>query len=236
MSMRESTRHYDLLQAFAEPRCPICAMVLRDLQKDMDTLLLERINNVPTHLAFRAGRGLCNGHAHRLIQAKGGALGIAVMYESTMVELMKDVSKAANSSGGGFLRGGSAGTKAADTLEPTGACLMCDAMTKNENFYVNIISENVRDSELQPAFADSTGGVCLPHGRLVLRQLSSKDDVNAFMALQQPKWAELQTHLQKYIEQNDNNVPQHKMGVERDSWSRAIRYLSGDEGVFGYRR
>ena len=238
MPMNESTRHADLLKAFSQPKCPVCTMVLRDLKQDLDILLLERINKVPTHLAFRAGRGLCNAHAHQLTKARGGAPAIAVMYESTMVELMKDVAKV-KSSGGGlgrFMGKKSVGASASQQLEPTGACLICDIMNKNEASYVNIIAENLQDSQLIAAFEQSIGGVCLPHGRMVMSQCSQASDLQAFMGLQVPKWQELHADLQLYIKHNDENVPQHKMGKEGDSWSRSIRYLSGEEDVFGYRR
>lgn len=234
--MNESTRHYDLLKAFAEPRCPICAMVMRDLKQDLDILLLERINKVPTHLAFRAGRGLCNAHAHQLMTARGGAPAIAVMYESTMVELMKDVAKVKPEGGFRLISKKSSGARASKQLDPTGPCLMCETMTKNETSFVNIVAENVQDRQLQDAFEESIGGVCLPHGCMVIAQLSQKADLEAFMAMQQPKWQALHDDLKLYIKHNDENLPQHKMGQEGDSWSRAIRYLSGEKDVFGYRR
>jgi len=237
MPMNESTRHVDLLKAFSDNRCPICAMVMRDLKKDLDILLLERINKVPTHLAFRAGRGLCNGHAHQLTKARGGAPAIAIMYESTMIEFMKDVAKAKPGGGlGRFMGKKSVGDSAANQLEPTGDCLICELMNKNEASYVNIIAENVNDKQLIEAFEQSIGGICMPHGRLVMRQCKDKVTLEAFMAMQVPKWQELHEDLKLYIKHNDENVPHHKMGKEGDSWSRAIRYLSGEEHVFGYRR
>src|SRR5688500_6841266 len=90
MPMNESTRHHDLLKAFSGDACPACALVLRDNKRDMDTLMVERINAIDTHMAFRAARGLCNAHAWNITKARGGSLSIAVMYESTMVELLKD--------------------------------------------------------------------------------------------------------------------------------------------------
>ena len=154
MPMNESTRHVDLLKAFAKPACPICALVLRDMQQDMDMLMLERINKVETHLMFRDGRGLCNAHAWHVMRARGGSLSIAVMYESTMVGLMKDVAKVkpAASGFGRFLGGSkSAGDDSANQLEPAGACLLCTMMNKNEASYVGIVAENVNDSQLQEA-------------------------------------------------------------------------------------
>ncbi|MGJ3241091.1 MAG: DUF6062 family protein [Anaerolineae bacterium] len=237
MPMNESTRHVDLLKAFDAPRCPVCNLVMRDLKHDLDMLLLERINKVPTHLAFRAGRGLCNAHAHQLMQARGGAPAIAIMYESTMVEFVKDLAKSDANGGFGQLIGRQGkGERVADQLEPAGNCLMCDQMNKNETAFVSIIAENVSDPDLIDAYEHSIGGVCLPHARMVLRQLKRPDQIRAFRALQAPKWYALHADLKLYIKHNDENVPHHKMGPEGNSWSRAIRYLSGEADVFGYRR
>jgi hypothetical protein len=239
MPMNESTRHVDLLKAFAKPACPVCALVLRDMQVDMDMLMLERINKVETHMMFREGRGLCNAHAWHVMRAKGGSLSIAVMYESTMVGLMKDVAKV-NPSGAGlgrFLGGNkSTGDTSANQLEPTGECLLCGLMNKNEFSYVNIVAENVNDIQLQEAYRDSLGGVCLPHVRMVTRLLNNPADIRTLIAMQTLKWNELQADLQLYIKKNEDNIPLSELGIEGDSWQRAIRYLSGEKDVFGYRR
>ena len=235
MAMNESARHVNLLHAFDQPRCPICTMVKRDMQQDMDTLMLERINKVETHYQFRAGRGLCNAHAWQIKTAKGGSMGIAVMYDSTLLQLLKDAEQW-DSGGGGLFSRQSAGERAATQLEPSGACLLCASMNHSERAYVAIVAQNLHDDHLHAAYTASRGGVCLPHGRMVLQELTTKPNVRAFLSLQVPKWRALQADLQLFIQKNEDNIPQHEMGAEGDSWQRAIAYLSGDETVFGYRR
>jgi hypothetical protein len=232
MPMNESTRHHDLLKAFSQDSCPVCSLVIRDNKRDMDTLMVERINAVDTHLAFRAARGLCNAHAWNITKARGGALSIAVMYESTMVELLKDAATIKPSASFGRFSG-KTGVESANKLEPKGSCLLCESMTKGEVAYINIVAENMQDKQLQQAYADSLGGLCLPHGRMLLRQLN-QSAVEVFMRLQLPKWEALQADLQLFMDKNEVNDT--NMGQEGDSWQRAIRYLSGEEDVFGYRR
>jgi hypothetical protein len=232
MPMNESTRHHDLLKAFSQDACPVCNLVIRDNKRDMDTLMVERINAIDTHLAFRAGRGLCNAHAWHITKARGGALSIAVMYESTMVELLKDASSIKSSSSFGRFTGKGTGD-AANKLEPKGGCILCESMNKGEAAYIQIITENILDTQLQKAYEKSLGGLCLPHGRLLLRQLNP-NGLEVFMRLQLPKWESLQADLQLYMAKNEVNDT--NMGQEGDSWQRAIRYLSGEEDVFGYRR
>jgi len=205
------------------------------MQRDMDTLMLERLNKVETHLLFRAARGLCNTHAWQIMTAKGGSLGIAVMYESTIFELLKHVEQI-KPTGGSMFRRKSAGANAADKLEATGNCLLCDSMNKTENSYVTIVAENIHDEQLVAALEASTGGVCLPHVRRVLRKLQASASAQQFLTMQVKKWRALQADIELFIQQNEDNVPQQAMGNEGDSWQRAIRYLSGDKEIFGYGR
>lgn len=239
MTMSQSTRRSDLLAAFSEPRCPVCKLVLRDMEKDLFNLYQDRINKVETHLLFRAGRGLCNAHAHQMMQAKGAAISVAVMYESAIFELLKDADRINPAGAGGIGRlwgSTQAGAAAADKLEPTGLCLMCASMNTAEDSYTAIIAQNCGNADLRDIYEASVGGVCLPHARMVLRKLSDAAQIRWLLDVQREKWRSLQAELEQFIRNNEDNIPHWQMGVEGDSWQRAVRYLSGDPQVFGYRR
>ena len=45
-----------------------------------------------------------------------------------------------------------------------------------------------------------------------------------------------QGELQEFIRKYDINNAQEAMGSEGDSWRRAIRYLAGEDDIFGLRR
>ncbi len=235
MPMNASTRHVDLLTAFAEPGCPICKLLLRDNERDMFNLYQDRINKVETHLEFRAARGLCNDHAWQMARAKGGSVSVAVMYESTLLELLKHAD-GIRPRGLGRLLGSSAGSRAADALEPGGDCTLCTSMNQSESFYVNIIAENIRDETLRDAMQASSGGLCLPHTRMVLRDLTAAEDVRWLLDFQVGKWRALQDEITLYTDNVRDNIPNEAMGPEGDSWLRAVRYLAGEPGVFGLGR
>ena len=213
---------------------------LRDNERDLFNLYQDRINKVETHLLFRAARGLCNQHAWQMQQAKGAAISVAVMYESAIFELLKHTEQISLAGGGGlrgmFGGGSSAADSAANKLETTGMCLMCDSMNKAEASYVGILAENLGQDELRTAYIESVGGVCLPHTRMVLRKLKKPKDIRWLLETQSAKWRELQAHLEQFIENNKRNIPHWEMGIEGDSWTRAVRYLSGEPQVFGYQR
>lgn len=238
-SMSQSTRRHDLLKAFEQARCPVCQLVLRDMEKDLFNLYQDRINKVETHQLFRAGRGLCNAHAWQMAQAKGAAISVAVMYESTLFGLLKD-SKGINMGAEGWLSrlpGRSrSGGGAADALAPSGPCLMCESMNAVEASYIDIIAENLATDELRMALGESVGGLCLPHSRMCIAQARTSDDARWLLDMQETKWRELQAQLEQFIQNNEDNIPHWQMGPEGDSWQRAVRYLSGEPEVFGYRR
>lgn len=235
MPMNESGRHVDLLRTFREPHCPVCALLRRDSHRDLRTLMVERINELDTHLAFRAARGLCNHHAWQMAGTKGASLGIAVMFDSTMFTLMKDIASIKPAAGFNRLMGGDSGSQAARTLEPTGACMLCEVMNRTERAYISILAENILDQDLQRAFEQSVGGVCLPHARMVMQQCDG-EKLRTFIRIQSERWQRIQDEVQQFIQYNKENIPIEQMGPERDSWQRAIRYLCGDQDIFGFRR
>ncbi|MCA9914715.1 MAG: hypothetical protein KC496_15285, partial [Anaerolineae bacterium] len=77
---------------------------------------------------------------------------------------------------------------------------------------------------------------CLPHTRMVLRELSNTDDVRWLTEFQVRKWRSLQDEIKHYTDNVRDNIPHEQMGAEGDSWLRAVRYLSGEPGVFGLGR
>jgi hypothetical protein len=113
--------------------------------------------------------------------------------------------------------------------------MLCEVMNKTERAYIAILVENMQETQLQEAFAASTGGLCLPHARMVMQQCDA-EKLRIFMQLQAICWQQIQAEIQLFIQHNKENVPVEQMGPERDSWQRAVRYLCGDAEIFGYRR
>ncbi len=232
--------YFDLVETFPTPGCVVCNLVLRDVDHFLDLLLYERVNEPDSHRAFRARRGLCNEHAWQLTRYKGGALGIAILYNATLDEVLNIVEQVpvamptAPSGIRRFRNGGadSAGPALAERLEPAMPCLACELRNGSERSYVRVLSEYVDDTQLQDAYRASEG-LCLPHFRQVLRLVTNPEQLQLFANIQATIWRKLKADLNEFIEKNDHRRAHEPMGAEGDSWQRAVRRMAGEKGVFG---
>jgi hypothetical protein len=232
--------YFDLVETFPKPGCAVCNLVLRDVDHFLDSLLYERVNEPDSHRAFRARRGLCNEHAWQLIRYKGGALGIAILYNATLDEVLKVVEQVpmamptAPSGIGRFLNSStdSAGLSLAERLEPTLPCPACELRNGSERGYVRVLSEYIEDTRLQEAYRASDG-LCLPHFRQVLRLLKTAERFRLLVSVQSAIWRKLKADLNEFMEKNDHRRAHEAMGAEGDSWQRAARRMAGEKGVFG---
>lgn len=231
--------YFDLIETFAKPGCALCALALRDVDHFLDLLLYERVNEPDSHRAFRASRGLCSEHGGQLVQHKGGALAIAVLYKATVDEVLKVMAQSTvdGQSQSGFARllnanGGARGINLADQLEPQGPCMACQLLADSEERYVQVMIQHLADARLQEAYRTSEG-LCLPHFRQVLRQVRDSSHLRLLISIQTAIWEKLKAELQVFIDKNDHYRSRESMGVEGDSWQRAIKRMAGERGVFG---
>jgi hypothetical protein len=232
--------YFDLIETFPKPGCAVCNLVLRDVDHFLDYLLYERVNEPDSHRAFRARRGLCNEHAWQLTRYKGGAVGIAILYNATLDEVLKIVERipsatpAAPAGIGRFLNSStdSEGSFLAVRLEPAGPCPACTLLRGSEDGYVHVLTEYIDDPQLQDAYRASEG-LCLPHFRQVLRLVTNPEQLQLFASIQATIWRKLKADLNEFIEKNDHRRAHEAMGSEGDSWQRAVRRMAGEKGVFG---
>lgn len=230
-----SMRYDDLLEKLTQPGCAVCHMIQRDVARYLDALLYEYVNKIPTHQAFRAGRGLCNTHYWQLRHTRrGSAVGTAKLSVSVLDEILRIEDQAAPMrSGLARLRGKVSAL--ADALEPEGPCIACKTMQDSEVMYIGMIADHLNEADFQAVFRDSSG-LCLPHVRLALRQMKRSSDSELFLTIQRGIWERLKAELETYVRKNQVDHLGEVIGGEGDSWLRAIALLSGEPGIFGLRR
>jgi len=231
--------YFDLVETLPKPGCAICNLLLRDVDHFLDLLLYERVNEPYSHRSVRTSRGLCSEHGRQLITHKGGATGIAVLYQAAVDEVLKIMAQTPvqATTPSGFARflngnGDAGGVALADQLEPTEPCMACKLLIDSEDRYTHIFSENMGDDRLLDAYRASDG-LCLPHFRQVLRRINNPNHLQPAIAIQTAIWERLKADLKEFIDKNDHRRMHEKMGAEGDSWQRAIRRMAGEKGVFG---
>ncbi len=226
--------YFELVEAFSGPGCAICSLLLRDVDRFLDSILYEHVTDPDSQRKFRASRGLCNEHSWQLVQHKGNSLGIAVLYGAIIRDVLKALEQAEQP---GLARklGIQSVRRALETeLEPSGPCSACRAQADSQRRYVQVLGEYMPDSKLQGAYRGSDG-LCLPHFGQALKRIRS-DDLRTFVTIQRDCWSRLQADLEEFEAKNDYRRIREAMGAEGDSWLRAVEHVAGKKGIFGNRK
>lgn len=230
--------YYDLVEAFSQPGCAICALLLRDADRYLDGLLYEFALDPQVQDAFRARRGLCGEHAQQITTYFGGSLGVAILYAATLDEVLKIIQTAPPEETPRpklmrlLQRDKSLVSELAERLESQGPCVVCQHLAGAERRYIHTLSRYLTDERLRGSYENSDG-LCLPHFRMVLRAIPRAEERNLLIAAQRRIWAALKADLDEFIAKNDYQRSAEPMGRERDSWKRATARMAGERGVFG---
>jgi len=239
--METPRSYHTFLETFPKPGCAVCNLLLRDVDYFLDSLMYEYVNDLDTHAAFRAGRGLCNEHSWQLTAYLGNALGIVILYDAAIDEMQKIIrqtpGKITPQSRLGRLLGTSpehSASSLADRLEPSGPCVACEMLIKSEKRYIQVFNDYLSDAALQDAYRNSDG-LCLPHFRQALRQANDPERLDLLLSIQCAIWAKLKTELKEF-ERKINQQISEMTEAEGNSWLRAIGRIAGEKGMFGLRR
>lgn len=237
--MLTSFSYFDLIESFPKRGCVVCNLLLRDVDRLLDSILYEYVNDPETQKTFRASRGLCNEHGRQMAKLDN-VLGIAVLYEAAVDEVLSILDHTVPD---GNVQHGLArllfpqdsNAALVEALEPTQPCIACKMVSASEAQYISILSEHIADEKMQEAYRTSDG-LCLEHFRQALRQTHNLERSRLLVEIQRKIWDDLRGELREFMRKYDFKHADEKMGTEGDSWRRAIARLGGEAGVFGVRR
>jgi hypothetical protein len=225
--------YYDLLERFAEPGCPVCALLKVAQRRYLSALLYEFVTDPGAQAQFRAARGLCNPHAWALLDQREGLVGVAILYEQAVSEWLDRLNEIEPPiSNGGLGRLFRRDLSGAGRLAPERECGCCAQLAETERYAL----ETLRDGLAEPSFREnylSSTGLCLPH---LVRLLPMLRDPAAFERVrdhQRERLSMLREQLNLFIARYGERGGGTPMGDEATSWRRAIALLTGDDGVFG---
>jgi hypothetical protein len=237
--MTKPTSYYALIEAFPGAGCAVCKLLLRDVERYLESILYEYVLEPETHKSFRAMRGLCNAHSWQLTQTRGNAVGIAVLYKAVVDEVLKDIARTPVEPDqrrglARFTSTTSDGAALSEALEPRDPCSACQLINKYEKSYLTVFSDHLTDAKFWAAYRDSHG-LCLPHLRLTLKLLKPPA-LKQVIDVQQEIWQRAKAELDLFQDMHKHENQSDAMGGEVDSWLRAIGYMAGENGVFGLDR
>ena len=229
MSLK-SFAYYDLTESFSQSGCAVCRLLQRDVARLLDSILYEYATDRGMQARFRASRGLCGKHGWELSR-NNNALGIAILYEQSLHELLTLLEKPAPvekaKRGLGWLFTASSGAALADSLEPVKQCLACETQSTNETAYIRALADDLSDDAMLAAFR-SSDGLCVEHFRQALRATTDPARASHLTGVQRDIWTRLRADLLEFMRKSDYNHADEAMGPEANSWLRAVARLSGE--------
>ena len=234
------TPYYECLEALQGGGCPICYLGRRNVARYLDSLIYEHVNDPKTRERTRTAQGFCRLHAWQLRQ-HGGALGIAIIYR----DVVRDVAVAlrnAEFNGKGrrsakdllltLGRGetGGANPRLVQSLSATSECPACSLQHEVERSYITVLLENLFDERMGQAF-ESSDGLCLPHLRQALGQVSDEQVFQRLVAVETRIFERLLADLDEMIRLSDYRYQDERLGDVGDAWLHAISQIAGREGL-----
>lgn len=218
----------ELRDAMAGWGCPLCELGLKAESAFIDSLNYERVLDLKTRDALKASRGLCHHHSQVWRDVQGSALGIAIVYRVSILDLLRDTDPSGTQSTGLFRRKRGA-TAVAEALSASQSCPACTVGQDTARRFSAVLIQDVPGEDFQARLV-ACGGLCLPHLREVLTLPGADRVCDQLIRCHRLVWEQLMGELEEFIRKNDYRFSEERMTPsESTSWTRALGLLTGDD-------
>lgn len=235
--------YYAVVEACRRPGCPLCRLSEQWVERYLDGLMYEKINDPGLRETLVRSLGFCNEHAWRFAGLSGGAsLGVAIIYRSLINRLAGNLQQMRYTTPGSLPwqrvlesldheRSAGATRAVVQSLAPQAGCPACIHRDEMETVALTaVVARLSQDRGLQEALR-AVGGLCLPHLRRAFQLVRDEATFETLQALALDRLAALLGELDEFIRKNDYRFRHEGFGPEGDSWRRAVAWLVGAAGV-----
>jgi hypothetical protein len=235
----------DLLEACKQPGCPVCRLVNQAVERYLDNLFYENVNDGDLRAQLRSSLGFCHGHAWLALKPGiGDALGVAIIYHDVLTNILRKLPETeSGSQDQGWLSSllgqmprqlSDQIKEIANTITPNEPCPACQKRDQATELYLSELFKGLKNEQMLAALRDSDG-LCLPHLHQAFKEHAQDGEaVSALFAISQKKLAELDKELAEIIRKSDYRFRDEGFGEEGDAWRRVIRVSVGEKrGIEG---
>jgi uncharacterized protein DUF6062 len=227
---------YDFIEACREPGCPVCRLEARTVERYIDRLFYESVNDIETRERLRASLGFCREHAWLAMDKKlGSALGFAIIYQDVIDNVLRELQS--NSVPPVTRRWSTLLKKIPEqvsgtvkrvlyALTPQKHCLACQQRDKSLHIILSSLVENLDNAETITALK-SSDGLCLPHLKKTFEMVRDPAAIDLLLRVHREKLESLRDELAEFIRKNDYRFKDEGFGTESDAWRRAVAKVIG---------
>ncbi len=127
MQPSRHTTYFELVEAIQRGGCPVCELVERSVQLQLDSLSYEQVNDPGIRSALRAAHGFCRRHAWQFLQLGGAVFGAAIIYADILRSIQRRLPELhGRGAGSGGLLGSLFGSGPRQPEDQSAGCPVCD--------------------------------------------------------------------------------------------------------------
>jgi hypothetical protein len=236
--VEHSRTYFDLVEACAQPGCPVCRVVLDAVDHYIDSLNYEFANDPAVRAKIEASWAFCNLHAQQWLTS-AHPLGTAQIYGAVIRRISKEIEhakpnprpKILSSIAGrvGRPKNGDV-SETGSSLGFPGTCSLCDYRKDHERMVTSVLLFGLKKPEFAIAY-DQSIGLCVPHLRTVM--LANSDQATFELLRNHALDVEqrLSAQLKEIIRKHDYRYQDEPSGEERGATERAVRHVAGAVGI-----
>lgn len=228
----------DVLAAMALPGCPVCRLSSFRVERFLDRLIYEQINDLEVRQALRASRGLCSPHAWQLARMPNSpGLGLALVYRDVIQDVSLSVEASQCHLPPRSIRGIFAGLipfmrhlfRSGPSAEPPAVCPACSYAAQVEGSALQaLLAGLAQDGERVAHLLAESGGLCLRHLVQGLAFDRRSPALRRLAADAQNRLQSLDQDLAAYIQHQDYRFRDGEAGPWSSAWQRAVSFVSGE--------
>ena len=229
--VRKDSFYFKLFERLDAPGCPICDIVIDDSRAYLDSVLYERVTDVPTRMGLRDSFGLCNLHTWLLRDVPASSapdLGFAIIAK----DLLNRFERMAGEPpvvGWRALKGwlGRTRSRLRAKLKTT-RCPACVHAARSESVHLRQLLDLLDEAD----FSEKYRGLCLPHFLVAEETQGVHPHFTQLREVQIRKARSLHDTLDRFVEKHDHRAKDEITRAEARAWTDAMEFLGGKRGLF----
>ncbi len=233
--VRKDSFYFKLFDRLDAPGCPLCGIVIDDSRAYLDSVLYERVTDVPTRMGLRDSFGLCNPHTWLLRDVPASSapdLGFAIIAKDLLSRFQRMAGEPPAAQRGalkGWLAG--AGSRLRARLKKT-RCPACVHAARSESVHLRQLLDLLGETAFSEKYRDDPAGICLPHFLVAEETHACHRHFEQLREVQIRKAQSLHDTLDRFHEKHDHRAKDEITPAEAKAWTDAMEFLGGKRGVF----